>query len=193
MEPWEQEFIEEVYEYVNEEVLPTLHSSARYYRECRARPDSRNSRVTIRRLSHYRRNSNQNIERVNSTLQNSMVELDFQYGSGDGGWDSWTNLLTQFTARLSVPGVTVPAALKWESQGDSGRLKADEWYGSSEPTYLFEEVGAERAIHEAVCHHCHEVVPCHTEALTTEQVSPAAIVNLYEDAHELLAELVAND
>lgn len=193
MDPWEREFIEEVYEYINEEVLPTLHSSVRYYRGCRARPDVRNARVNIKQLSYYRKNSSQTLERVNGTLENSTIELDFQYGSSGGNWSSWTSLLTQFTARLSVPHVTVPSALKWESQGDSGRLKADERYGPQEVTYLSEEIDAKEAIREAICHHCAEVVPQHTGLSSTERVSPGAIVRLYEDDHELIAALTTGD
>jgi hypothetical protein len=52
MEAWELEFIEDAYEYIDSEIIPDLHSAARYYDDCRDRPHIQRAAVVIKHLSY---------------------------------------------------------------------------------------------------------------------------------------------
>jgi hypothetical protein len=126
---------------------------------------------------------------VDDILRDATIDIVFQYSVDDDGWESWTQFLTQFTATMVVPGVTVPTALKWESKGGSGRLKADERYETDAGPYLATNITAKDAIRKAIHHHTRETIPQHAEISDIRDVDASRIAALYEDEHEKIAAL----
>lgn len=178
-------FLDEVVQFLEEEVLPDAYTERRYFDKCEARVEIEEERVKIRFLSHCARAQDGTVMRVNDVLEEAEICLDFQF-QGDQVTGSWTEALAQCTIGLYVPEVDIPYVLKWEGRGDTGgALKADEWF-DHDREYLSEEIGAENAIEKAIREHLETTIPSFQDRSEIDEVPPQLVQILFNDDHEII-------
>lgn len=180
-------FLNEVVQFLEDEILLDAYTNTRYFDKCEIRVDLDAEYVKIRFLSHCMRDHNGQILRVNDILNRSEIRLEFQF-PGQQITGSWTESLTQCTIGLHVPNISTPFVFKWEARDKSGVLKADEWF-DRDREFIAQEISAKDAIEKAIFEHLKTTVPNLQEQTSVTPVSPLRIKVLYNDDHEILEEL----
>lgn len=181
-------FLNEVVQFLEEEVLPDAYTETRYFDNCVTRVNLDDERVSIQDLSHCVKDRDERIVRVNDLLQKSTIQFEFQiHGARMQG--SWSEGLAQCTIGLHVPTTATPVVLKWEQRGEaSGALKADERF-DHEREHIEQNIGAKAAIKRAIWEHFETTVPSFQEQSDTSLIPPVLVQTLYNDDHGIIEEL----
>lgn len=178
-------FLDEVVQFLEEEILPDAYTETRYFEKCETRVEIEEELVKIRFLSHCIRAQDGAVMRVNDVLEQAEIRLEFQF-HGDRVTGSWTEALAQCTIGLYIPGVDNPHVLKWEGRDDTGGvLKADEWF-DHDREYISEEISVEHAIERAIREHLETTIPSFQDRSVTSEVPPKLVQVLFDDDHEIL-------
>jgi hypothetical protein len=181
-------FLDEVVQFLEEEILPDACTEKRYFDKCETRVAFEAERVKIRFLSHCVRAQDGGTVRVNDVLDEAAIWLGFQFHD-DQVTGSWTEALVQCTIGLRIPDVDTPYVLKWEGRGQSGGvLKADERF-DHDREYLSEGIGAENAIEMAIQEHLKTTIPSFQDRSEMSKISPRLVQLLFNNDHDILDEL----
>lgn len=180
-------FLDEVVQFLQDEILPETYTETRYFDSCKVRVDQAAEQVKIRHLSYCCRDPEDRIWRRNDLLDRSEIWLEFQF-RGETIRGSWTEALTQCTIGLRVPEIDTPFVYKWEARGEtSGVLKADERF--DEPEYLDKGITTEDAIERAIWEHLERTIPRIDDRTSERQIEPIRLKTIYNDDHEILYSL----
>lgn len=180
-------FLDEVVQFLQDEILPEAYTQTRYFDSCKVRVDQAAEQVKVCQLSYCYRDPEDRIWRRNSLLDRSEIWLEFQF-PGKTIRGSWTEALTQCTIGLHVPEIDTPFIYKWEARGDtSGALKADERFDESD--YLAVGISAKDAIERAIWEHLEQTIPRIDDRTTEQQIEPILLKTMYNDDHEILYRL----
>jgi len=72
-------FLDDVTEYLDDEVLPDAITETRYFDRCEVRVDVDDERVRVTDLSYCGKTVDEHVVRVNDTLSSAAIHLDFQF------------------------------------------------------------------------------------------------------------------
>jgi len=177
-------FLDEVVEFLNDEVLEETYNEERYFDECVVRVDYDREVVKVTRLCFCRKNSNGEMERVNDILTGSELWFEFHF-IGDGDLDGeWGEVLNQIVIRLDVPDVDIPPVLKWEGRdGVDGDLKFEEWLGPEEE-YVERNISANDCIRRSIDEQLHRIIPDFEDRSAVEELAPRTLKLWYNSEHE---------
>lgn len=181
-------FLNDVVQFLEEEILPDAHTDARYFDNCVTRVDIDNERVSIRDLSYCLKNQDGQIVRVNDVLSRTTIRLEFQMRNNPVP-GSWSDGLSQCTIGLHVPEIDTPTVLKWELRGDTtGALKADERF-DHDREYIEQNIAAKTAVETAIWEHFETIIPSLRDQSSTDLIPPVLVQTLYNEDHQILQRL----
>lgn len=184
-------FLDEVADFLDEELLPELYNDSYYYDRCVLRTNYDEQRLKLREISFCERNVDGDVRRVNDVLSDAEIRFEFHFQGNEPLTGSWTEILTSFSVTLHVPGVEVPTALKWERSGRSGKLKADERF-DTDRDYLATDVDVRTAMRAGVTEQLYRTVPEFRAQSKAETVSPVVLRTMYQEDSDILAQLQPN-
>jgi len=181
-------FLNEVVQYLEEELLPDAFTETRYFDNCVTRVNLDDRRVSIQNITHCVKDQDEQIVRINDVLRRSTIQIEFQT-HGNRMQGAWSEGLSQCTIGLHIPTTDTPVVFKWEQRGEaSGVLKADEWF-DHEREYIEQDIGAKAAIKRGIWEHFETTVPSFQEHSETSLIPPELVQTLYNDDHKILEEL----
>lgn len=186
MDPSVSVFRDEAVRYLDNEVVPDISNNYEHYPGCEVRPLN-DTGIQIKNLQFLRRNRDGDVELVDTDLRTDRILLRFQYQSG-ANWETWDELLTQFTASTECDHLETPYAIKWENSGTVGKLKADERF-DDDRRYIRERIGARDAMGRAIEVLLHEYLPRDVEQLTVSTEIPLLLRRLYNQKAEQMDDL----
>ena len=184
-------FLDEVVEFLNDDILDQTYNEERYFDDCVVRVDYDREVVKVARLCFCRRNAEGEFERVNDVLTNSELWFEFHFigeGELEGEWDE---VLSQMIIRLDIPDVSIPPVLKWEgTDGVEGNLKSEEWLGPGEE-YIERGISARECIRRSIDEQLHRIVPDFEERSDVSELDPMTIKLWYNSnqGREILEQL----
>lgn len=184
-------FLDEVADFLDEELLPELYNRSYYYDNCVLRTNYDEQRLKLRDISFCDRNADGDVCRVNDVLSNAEIRLEFHFRDSEPLIGSWTEILTSFSATLHVPGIEVPTALKWERSGRSGKLKADERF-DTDREYVATDVDVRTAMRVGVTEQLYRTVPEFRAQSKAEIISSVALRTMYQEDSDILDQLQPN-
>lgn len=190
MDPPVSRFQDEVIRYLDREVLPEISTTYQFYPDCKAKPLG-DDRVRVRNLQFLRRNRDGDVELVNDDLSRDQLVFAFHFESVSE-WEGWEELLSQFTLTTDCQHLDIPYAVKWESTGTLGRLKADERF-DPERTSIRQRIGPREAMRTAIEVLLHDYLPTDLDQLTTSVRIPRLLKRIYDQEAEYIDNLKPAD
>lgn len=178
--------LDQVTRHLENEIAGDLSNDSRYFPSCRPRRFG-NNRLQLSDISYIKRDENENLVVVNSRLSNAGVVFSFQCDSVDS-WNIWRELLNNYTMKLGIVAHRPPYVVKWEKSGDTGVLKADEYF-DSETEYVDKDIGARAAMEVGVEKLLHDYLPREEDTFDTVEVQPEKIKALFEESTQPVGKL----